>query len=108
GVLGGHVFTAPSVDPATNPDTLMDARIGLDARILGAPGSAFRVGAGAQLYAPNGNTCYPDATNVTRCDYDTDGTYWAMGRVLFAGDVAAFTYAAQVGLHLRPRDDGGT
>jgi hypothetical protein len=28
-----------------------------------------------------------------------------MGRVLFAGDVGAFTYAGQIGIHIRPRDD---
>lgn len=105
GTVGGYAFTAPSVDPATNPDTLSDARIGLDARILGDPGGVFRLGAGAQVYFPSGNTCYLDPTNANRCDYDTDGTYRAMGRLLFAGDVGAFTYAGQVGIHIRPRDD---
>jgi hypothetical protein len=28
-----------------------------------------------------------------------------MGRVLFAGDVGSFTYAGQLGVHIRPRDD---
>lgn len=107
GTVGAYAFTAPRVDPASNPDTLSDARIGLDARIVGDPGGAFRLGAGAQLYVPSGNTCYPDPTNVNRCDYDTDGTYRAVGRLLFAGDVGAFTYAGQIGLHVRPRDDGG-
>lgn len=106
GTLGGYAFTAPRVDPASNPDTLSDARVGFDARLLGSPGGAFRLGAGAQLYVPSGNTCYPDPTDVTRCDYDTDGTYRAMGRLLFAGDVGAFTYAGQIGLHVRPRDEG--
>ena len=105
GTVGGYAFTGPAVDPASNPDTLSDARIGLDARILGSPDSAFRVGAGAQLYVPSGNTCYLDPTSVNRCDYDTDGTYRAMGRLLFAGDVGAFTYAGQIGIHIRPRDD---
>lgn len=105
GTIGGVSYTAPSVDPGSSPDALLDARIGFDARILGDEGSPFRLGAGAQLYVPNGNTCWVDTTSTYRCDYDTDGTYRAMGRVLFAGDVGAFTYAGQVGIHIRPRDD---
>jgi hypothetical protein len=31
-----------------------------------------------------------------------------MGRVLFAGDVGSFTYAGQLGVHIRPRDDAPT
>lgn len=105
GTIGGVSYTGPSVNPASNPDTLSDPRIGFDARILGAPGGGFRLGAGAQLYFPNGNTCYVDQLDTYRCDYDSDGTYRAMGRLLFAGDVGAFTYAGQVGIHIRPRDD---
>jgi hypothetical protein len=105
GTIGGVSYTAPSVDPGSSPDALLDARIGFDARILGDERSPFRLGAGAQLYVPNGNTCWVDTTNAYRCDYDTDGTYRAMGRVLFAGDVGAFTYAGHVGIHIRPRDD---
>jgi hypothetical protein len=105
GTVGGLSYTAPTVDPGSSPDALTDARIGFDARILGDERSPFRLGAGAQLFVPNGNTCWVDTTNAYRCDYDTDGTYRAMGRVLFAGDVGAFTYAGQLGLHIRPRDD---
>ena len=78
-----------------NPDTVSDARIGLDARILGDSRSPFRLGASAQLFVPNGD----------RFDYDTDGTYRAMVRVLLAGDVGLFTYAGQLGVHVRPLDD---
>lgn len=105
GTVGGLSYTAPTVDPSSSPDALTDARIGFDARILGDERSAFRLGAGAQLFVPNGNTCWVDTTGANRCDYDTDGTYRAMGRLLFAGDVGAFTYAGQVGIHIRPRDD---
>jgi hypothetical protein len=105
GTIGGLSYTAPTVDPGSSPDTLSDARVGFDARIVGDEGSPFRLGAGAQLFVPNGNTCWFDTTNTYRCDYDTDGTYRAMGRLLFAGDVGAFTYAGQVGIHIRPRDD---
>jgi OOP family OmpA-OmpF porin len=98
GTVGDYQFAGPSLDLGVNPDTLSDARIGLDARVLGGARSPFRLGAGAQLIVPNGN----------RSDYDTDGTYRAMGRVLFAGDVGHFTYAGQLGVHVRPLDDSPT
>src|SRR5208282_3530659 len=41
-------------------------------------------------------------------DYTTDGTVRAMLRVLFAGDLATFTYAGQLGVHVRPLDDAPT
>jgi hypothetical protein len=107
GVVGDYEFTAkpapeppgaPSLDLSQNPDTLSDARIGMDARILGDDKGPFRLGAGAQLFVPNGE----------RSDYDTDGTYRAMLRALFAGDLGLFTYAGQLGVHIRPLDDWPT
>lgn len=94
GPVGPYQFTAPSVHLGSHPDTISDPRIGFDARIVGDAGGAFRVGAGAQLLFPNGD----------RSDYDTDGTFRAMGRVLFAGDVGLLTYAGQLGVHIRPLD----
>jgi hypothetical protein len=93
--VGGYQLTSPSLDPASHPDTFSDARIGVDARILGDARGAFRLGAGAQLFLPEGN----------RADYDTDGTVRAMVRALAAGDHGLFTYAAQLGVHIRPLDD---
>jgi hypothetical protein len=95
GTLAGYQFAAPSLDPGSNPDTMSDVRMGFDARLLGEPKDAFRLGAGAQLFVPNGR----------RADYDTDGTYRAMGRILFAGDVGLLTYAGHLGVHVRPLDD---
>jgi OOP family OmpA-OmpF porin len=95
GTVGDYQFTGPAVDPGQNPDTLSDARIGFDARIFGGPRDPLRIGAGAQLLVPNGS----------RADYDTDNTYRGMLRLLAAGDMGSFTYAAQAGLHLRPLDD---
>jgi hypothetical protein len=86
------------VDLGVNPDSLSDVRFGFDARLYGGVGDPFRLGASVQLLVPNG---YNDA----RADYDTDGTYRAMGRVLFAGDIGALTYAGQIGVHVRPLDD---
>jgi hypothetical protein len=98
GIASGHAFSGPSLALPNSPDTLSDARIGFDARIVGDSGSRFRLGAGAQLFIPNGE----------RADYISDGTYRAMLRVLAAGDVGMLTYAAQLGVHIRPLDDGPT
>ena len=96
GTVGDSGFVAPSVNLASTPDTLSDYVLGFDARIFGDPGGRFRLGAGAQLIIPNGRLA----------DYDTDGTFRAIGRVLVAGDEGLFTYAAHLGVHVRPRDDG--
>lgn len=98
GAASGYSFTAPSVDLGQDPDVLMDARLGVDVRLIGEAGAAFRLGAGAQLFVPSGNSA----------DYETDGTYRAMLRALVAGDVGAFTYAGQLGVHVRPVDDTPT
>jgi hypothetical protein len=95
GTAGANQFTGPSLDLGQNPDTLSDARVGFDARLLGGPDSAFRLGAGAQVFIPNGD----------RFDYDTDASYRAMFRALFAGDVRWLTYAGQLGVHVRPLSD---
>jgi hypothetical protein len=98
GTVGNYQLTAPSFDLGTHPDTISDPRIGVDARLLGEPRSAFRLGASAQLFVPSGE----------RSDYDTDGTFRGMLRVLAAGDLRFFTYAGQLGVHIRPLDDAPT
>jgi hypothetical protein len=100
GTVGAYQFAAPSVDLGSNPDTVSDARIGADGRLLGSERSPLRIGAGAQLIVPNGNIA-----GGNRANYNTDATYRAMGRVLVAGDIGYFTYAAQLGVHIRPLDD---
>src|ERR1700682_4786991 len=95
GTLGPYQFTTPSVSLGTNPDTVSDPRIGFDVRLLGRPGSLIRLGTGAQLILPSGN----------RADYITDARYRGMFRFLAAGDSGAFTYAGQLGVHVRPLND---
>jgi hypothetical protein len=95
GTLGPYQFTAPSVSLGNNPDTIADPRIGVDVRLLGEPGSVLRLGAGAQLIIPSGS----------RADYVTDGRYRGMFRFLAAGDAGAFTYAGQLGVHVRPLNE---
>ena len=93
--VGGYRYTAPAVDPGTSPDGFADSRVGLEARITGDATSAFRLGVGAQLFIPSGD----------RDDYFTDATWRGMGRLLFAGDLGRFTYAGQLGVHIRTVND---
>jgi hypothetical protein len=95
GTVGPYQLSAPAVDLGTNPDSISDAHVGFDMRLLGKPGTVLRVGVGAQLIVPSG----------TRADYVTDGTFRGMVRFLAAGDLGRFSYAGQVGLHIRPVDD---
>lgn len=92
GTLGPYRFNAPSVSTGNNPDTISDTRLGFDIRLLGKPGGSFRLGAGGQVIFPSGE----------RFDYVTDRRYRAMFRVLTAGDIGPYLYAAQLGVHLRP------
>lgn len=93
----GYDYPAVNVDLGSRPDTISDVRIEVDTRLFGDESSPFRLGLGAQLWIPSG---LPE-------DYITDGTYRGMVRLLFAGDVSWFAYAGHVGVHIRPRDDGG-
>lgn len=95
GTVRGYDFTAPSLDLSNSPDSFADARLGTDVRVLGEFDSPFRLGVGAQLLFPTGK----------RFDYDSDGTYRAMGRALLAGDVRSFSYAGQIGAHVRPLNE---
>jgi hypothetical protein len=92
GTVGQFQLTAPSLSIGANPDTVSDTRLGFDGRLLGKPGSLFRLGLGAQLIIPSG----------ARADYVTDGRYRGMFRFLTAGDAGRFSYAGQFGLHVRP------
>jgi hypothetical protein len=91
GVVGPYQLNGPSVGVGSNPDTISDPRVGVDMRLLGTPGSSIRLGLGAQLVMPSGD----------RSDYVTDGTYRGMFRFLAAGDAGHFSYAGQLGVHVR-------
>jgi hypothetical protein len=109
GTVGGYQFAPKSLDFGANPDTLTDARIGVDARAFGTPTGRLRLGTSAQLLVPNGKRCDLDADMVCRHpNYYTDATPRAMGRVLFAGDEGPLTYAGHLGVHVRPLDDAPT
>jgi hypothetical protein len=98
GEVSGVSYAAPAVNLEQNPDTISDVRLGLDARVYGAPGSAFRFGVGVQLFVPSG----------AREQYVSDETLRSVARLLFAGDVGMFSWAAHLGVHVRPLDDGST
>jgi hypothetical protein len=100
GSVGAYDYTAPSIDWGNQPDTLSDMRIGFDTRVLGDWNSPFRLGIGAQLWAPSGTT-----PGGNRADYDTDEKFRPMLRLLFAGDSGAFTYAGHAGVHYRKLND---
>jgi hypothetical protein len=95
GMIGGAQYTAPHVNLSSNPDTLSDPRLGIEGRLLGEVGGRFRLGVSAELIAPNGE----------RIDYDTDKTFRGMIRALAAGDLGHFSYAGQLGVHIRPLDE---
>jgi hypothetical protein len=94
GTVGPYRLSAPSVNIATNPDSIADSRVGFDTRLIGKPGSALRLGVSAQVIFPSGD----------RADYVTDRRYRGMFRLLAAGDAGRFSYAGQFGLHIRPLD----
>ncbi len=95
GAVGAYPFTAPALDLGRAPDLVSDPRIGIDVRLVGGAHDPFRAGVSAQLFIPSGD----------RADYVTDGTYRAMIRALLGGDLGSFSYAGQVGVHVRPLDD---
>jgi hypothetical protein len=95
GMFGPYQLNAPAVTAGTNPDTIADPRLGFDARLFGQPGSSVRLGAGAQLILPSG----------ARDDYISDARYRAMFRFLAAGDFGSWSYAGQLGVHVRPLVD---
>lgn len=94
GTVGGYAYNPPSLDAGSIPDLISDVRVGFQARLYGEPGDPLRLGAGAEVFAPNGN----------QSDYDSDGTVRAKVRGLFAGDLGVITYAGHVGVHVRPLD----
>jgi len=98
GTIGQTSFTGPSVDWGSAPDVISDTRLGVEVRLVGEAHSAFRFGAGAQLYIPFGS----------RADYASDGTFRGTVRALVAGDAGLCSYAGHLGIHLRPLNDAAT
>lgn len=84
------VYEAP-----TEQVVLGDVRIGADVRLFGTYGDKLTMALGAQFFVPTGK---PDS-------YTGDGNPRVQPRLSAAGQIGIFAYAAQVGVHLRTRDD---
>ncbi len=85
GVSRGVTYAAP-VSPA-----LGDLRLGADLRLLGEYGEPLTVAAGVQVLLPTGN----------RDAYTSDGTVRVVPRLLAAGEIGQFVYAARVSFDYR-------
>ncbi|HEX3344754.1 MAG TPA: porin, partial [Polyangiaceae bacterium] len=93
---GGTSGTIDGVSyPAVTSGGVGDLRIGADVRLFGVYGDPFTVAAGAQVFIPSGNSS----------EYLGDNSFHAvLPRVLVAGQVGWFAYAAQLGFHYRGLD----
>lgn len=87
---GSGAYAGPASDQA-----LGDVRLTGDVRVLGRTGDAFTLAGGAQLWAPTG----------AKDNYMGDGEVRLSPRVMAAGDIAPFVYAARLGLMVRGRSE---
>jgi OOP family OmpA-OmpF porin len=71
-----------------------DVRLGGDVRLFGTSGGMFTAAAGAQVFLPTG----------TREAFMSDGTVRVQPRLLVAGTLGAFAYAAKLGFEYRPAE----
>jgi outer membrane protein OmpA-like peptidoglycan-associated protein len=86
GTGGGVTF------PGVSSGGVGDLRLSADVRLAGEYGGPISVAIGAQFFVPTGNSA----------DYLGDGSFHAMvPRVLVAGQIDWFAYAAHVGFHYR-------
>ena len=72
-----------------------DVRISADVRVFGEHTDAATVAAGAELFVPSGSLSA----------YTGDGRPRVLPRLLFAGKVSSFVYAAKLGVMVRGRDE---
>lgn len=95
GVADGVSYRAPNLSLGTNPDTIADLRLGANVRFIGRYDGPFRLGLQFQLWVPSGE----------RSDYVSDEYYRAINRVLAAGDIGLWDYAAHIGIQDRTAVD---
>ena len=72
-----------------------DLRIGADLRLAGTYGGAATLAIGAQLWAPTGS----------KDNYLSDGAVRVAPRLLLAGQIGAFEYAARMGVNIRAKEE---
>lgn len=89
GTIRGVAYAAPGT-PAFG-----DIRLSGDVRLVGEYGDPATLAAGIAFHVPTGS----------RDDFTSDGTMRIEPRVLAAGDIAAFTWAAKLGFQYRGLDE---
>jgi outer membrane protein OmpA-like peptidoglycan-associated protein len=89
GTLNGVTYGAPG------SFAIGDGRIGADVRLLGKYGDAITVAGGVQVFVPIGS----------RSDYTGDENLRITPRLLAAGEIGMFEYAARVGVQYRGLSD---
>lgn len=81
--------------PPPDNGGLGDLRVGADVRLYGVHGDAITIAGGLQAWFPTGSTA----------QYAGDGAFRLRPRVMVSGDVDIFTYAGQVGVLWRERNE---
>ena len=81
--------------PPPNDACMGDLRFGADARLFGVYGDPLTLALGMQVWVPTGN----------QSQWAGDGEVRLKPRVMVAGDVSMFTYAASAGVNIRPRNE---
>ncbi len=88
-VVGGTNYAEPA------NAGIGDLRLGADARLVGELNDPFTMAIGLQVYLPTGS----------RSDYTGDGKVRLLPRLLGAGEIGPFVYAAKLGVQYRALDD---
>ena len=91
---GDSVSAANSSFSSSDKSSIGDPRLSADVRLLGAYGDPFTLAFGAQLFIPVGS----------QDTFASDGKLRLRPRLMAAGDIGAFTYAAQLGFNYRARN----
>lgn len=91
-VRNGTIF---DYAPPPNDAGMGDLRFGADARLFGVYGDPLTLALGMQVWVPTGN----------QSQWAGDGEVRLKPRVMVAGDVSMFTYAASAGVNIRPRNE---
>ncbi|MDB5214487.1 MAG: Outer rane lipoprotein omp16 precursor [Myxococcaceae bacterium] len=96
----GTLTGAGALSSPTSAFAAGDLRLGADLRLAGVYGGPATLGIGVQAYLPTGS----------RGSFTGDESVRVAPRVMVAGDVGAFAYAARIGIMYRGLDDsfGGT
>jgi hypothetical protein len=90
----GDDLPPPSTARApSNEQAFGDVRLSADVRVLGTYERPLRAAAGLSLWLPTGSARA----------YTSDGTVRVAPRLLFAGGISSFVWAAKVGFALRPQ-----